>query len=52
VRVQDAAITLMGEVDRGYQKVAAESAVRHLKGVVWSATKLQSNNGGTSRYPG
>jgi len=40
VRVQDAAITLMGEVDRGYQKVAAESAVRHLKGVVWVSNEI------------
>jgi osmotically-inducible protein OsmY len=40
VRVQDAAITLMGEVDRGYQRVAAESAVRHLKGVVWVSNEI------------
>jgi len=40
VRVQDAAITLMGEVDRGYQKAAAESAVRHLKGVVWVSNEI------------
>jgi osmotically-inducible protein OsmY len=40
VRVQDAAITLMGEVDRGYQKVEAETAVRHLKGVVWVSNEI------------
>jgi osmotically-inducible protein OsmY len=40
VRVQDAAITLMGEVDRGYQRAAAESAVRHLKGVVWVSNEI------------
>ena len=40
VRVQDASITLMGEVDRGYQRVAAESAVRHLKGVVWVSNEI------------
>ena len=43
VRVQDAAITLMGEVDRGYQRVAAESAVRHLKGVVWVSNEITIN---------
>jgi osmotically-inducible protein OsmY len=43
VRVQDAAITLMGEVDRGYQKAAAESAVRHLKGVVWVSNEITIN---------
>ena len=40
VRVQDAAITLMGEVDWGYQREAAESAVRHLKGVVWVSNEI------------
>ena len=43
VRVQEASITLMGEVDRGYQRVAAESAVRHLKGVVWVSNEITIN---------
>ena len=43
VRVQDAAITLMGEVDRGYQRAAAETAVRHLKGVVWVSNEITIN---------
>jgi osmotically-inducible protein OsmY len=30
----------MGEVDRGYQRVAAESAARHLKGVVWVSHEI------------
>ena len=43
VRVQDAAITLMGEVDWAYQREAAESAVRHLKGVVWVSNEITIN---------
>ena len=43
VRVQDASITLMGEVDRGYQRAAAETAVRHLKGVVWVSNEITIN---------
>jgi osmotically-inducible protein OsmY len=35
VRVQDGGVTLSGEVDSGYQKYAAEEAVRYLMGVVW-----------------
>ena len=35
VHVQDGVVTLSGEVDWGYQKYAAEEAVRHLMGVVW-----------------
>jgi osmotically-inducible protein OsmY len=43
VRVQDAAITLMGEVDWAYQREAAESAVRHLRGVVWVSNEITIN---------
>jgi osmotically-inducible protein OsmY len=35
VQVQDGLVTLSGEVDWGYQKFAAEEAVRYLMGVVW-----------------
>ena len=35
VHVQDGVVTLSGEVDWGYQKFAAEEAVRSLMGVVW-----------------
>jgi hypothetical protein len=38
--VQDASITLTGEVDKGYQRVAAERAVRHLKGVAWVSNEI------------
>ena len=34
VHVQDGVVTLSGEVDLGYQKYAAEEAVRYLMGVV------------------
>jgi osmotically-inducible protein OsmY len=34
LHVQDGAVTLSGEVDWGYQKFAAEEAVRYLMGVV------------------
>jgi len=34
VMVQDGRVTLSGDVDSYYQKVAAEEAVRHLKGVL------------------
>jgi len=34
VQVQDGVVTMSGEVDWGYQKFAAEEAVRHLIGVV------------------
>jgi osmotically-inducible protein OsmY len=40
VRVQDASITLIGEVDRGYQRVAAARAVRYLKGVAWVSNEI------------
>jgi osmotically-inducible protein OsmY len=40
VSVQDASITLTGEVDKGYQRVAAERAVRHLKGVAWVSNEI------------
>jgi osmotically-inducible protein OsmY len=40
VRVQDASITLIGEVDRGYQRVAAVRAVRYLKGVDWVSNEI------------
>jgi osmotically-inducible protein OsmY len=35
VQVRDGLVTLSGEVDWGYQKFAAEDAVRYLMGVVW-----------------
>jgi osmotically-inducible protein OsmY len=35
VQVQDGLVTLSGEVDWGYQKFAAEEAVRNLMGIVW-----------------
>ena len=40
VRVQDGAINLIGEVDWAYLREAAESAVRHLKGVVWVSNEI------------
>jgi len=40
VRVQDASITLTGEVDWGYQLEAVEESVRHLKGVVWISNQI------------
>jgi osmotically-inducible protein OsmY len=35
IEVRDGLVTLSGEVDWGYQKFAAEDAVRYLMGVVW-----------------
>jgi osmotically-inducible protein OsmY len=35
VQVRDGLVTLSGEVDWGYQKFAAEDAVRYLMGIVW-----------------
>jgi osmotically-inducible protein OsmY len=43
VRVQDASITLMGNVDWAYQREAAGNAVRHLKGVVWVSNEITIN---------
>ena len=40
VKVQDGLVTLSGEVDRGYQKFAAEEAVRYLMGVVWFSNQI------------
>jgi osmotically-inducible protein OsmY len=40
VRVQDGLVTLSGEVDWGYQKFAAEEAVRYLMGVVWFSNQI------------
>ena len=40
VQVQDGLVTLSGEVDWGYQKFAAEEAVRHLMGVVWFSDQI------------
>ena len=40
VRVQDASITLTGEVDWAYQLEAAEESVRHLRGVVWISNQI------------
>jgi osmotically-inducible protein OsmY len=40
VQVQDGGVTLSGEVDLGYQKYAAEEAVRYLMGVVWLSNKI------------
>jgi osmotically-inducible protein OsmY len=40
VRVQDGSITLTGEVDRAYQREAAEGAVRYLRGVVWVSDQI------------
>jgi osmotically-inducible protein OsmY len=35
VQVQNGRVTLSGEVDWGYQKFAADEAVRHLMGIAW-----------------
>jgi osmotically-inducible protein OsmY len=40
VQVQDGLVTLSGEVDWGYQKLAAEEAVRYLMGVVWFSNQI------------
>ena len=40
VQVQDGLVTLSGEVDWGYQKYAAEEAVRYLMGVVWFSNQI------------
>ena len=40
VQVQDGVLTLSGEVDWGYQKFAAEEAVRYLMGVVWLSNQI------------
>jgi osmotically-inducible protein OsmY len=40
VQVQDGLVTLSGEVDWGYQKFAAEEAVRYLMGVVWFGNQI------------
>ena len=40
VKVQDGLVTLSGEVDWGYQKYAAEEAVRYLMGVVWFSNQI------------
>ena len=40
VQVQDGVVTLSGEVDWGYQKKAAEEAVRHLMGVVLVSNQI------------
>lgn len=40
VRVQDASVTLTGEVDRAFQMEAAEESVRHLRGVAWISNQI------------
>jgi osmotically-inducible protein OsmY len=40
VQMQDGLVTLSGEVDWGYQKFAAEEAVRYLMGVVWFSNQI------------
>ena len=40
VKVQEGLVTLSGEVDWGYQKFAAEEAVRYLMGVVWFSNQI------------
>ena len=40
VRVQEASITLTGDVDSAYQIEAAEGSVRHLRGVVWISNQI------------
>jgi len=40
VQVQDGLVTLSGEVDWGYQKFAAEEAVRYFMGVVWFSNQI------------
>jgi osmotically-inducible protein OsmY len=40
VRVHDGLVTLSGEVDWGYEKFAAEEAVRYLIGVVWFSNQI------------
>ena len=41
VQVEDGLVTLSGEVDWGYQKNAAEEAVRYLMGVVWFSNQIK-----------
>jgi len=38
--VQDGLVTLSGKVDWGYQKFAAEEAVRYLMGIVWFSNQI------------
>jgi osmotically-inducible protein OsmY len=40
VQVKDGLVTLSGEVDWGYQKFAAEEAVRNFMGVVWFSNQI------------
>jgi osmotically-inducible protein OsmY len=40
VQVQDGVVTLSGEVDWGYQKFAAEEAVRYLMGIIWLSNQI------------
>jgi osmotically-inducible protein OsmY len=40
VHVQDGLVTLSGEVNSGYQKYAAEEAVRYLMGIVWLSNQI------------
>lgn len=40
VHVHNGLVTLSGEVDWGYQKFAAEEAVRYLMGVVWCSNQI------------
>jgi osmotically-inducible protein OsmY len=40
VQVQDGGVTLSGEVDWGYQKNAAEEAVRHLMGIILVSNQI------------
>jgi osmotically-inducible protein OsmY len=40
VQVQDGVVTLNGEVDWGYQKFAAEEAVRYLMGIIWLSNQI------------
>jgi osmotically-inducible protein OsmY len=40
VQVQDGLVTLSGEVDWYYQKIAAEDVVRHLRGVVSVSNRI------------
>ncbi|MGA7677380.1 MAG: BON domain-containing protein [Dehalococcoidia bacterium] len=41
VQVEDGLVTLSGDVDWGYQKNAAEEAVRYLMGVVWFSNQIK-----------
>jgi osmotically-inducible protein OsmY len=40
VQVQDGVVTLSGKVDWGYQKYAAEEAVRYLMGIIWLSNQI------------